>query len=237
MSETVSRDLWEALVAKMRAGGSSEEAIAIEADKRATNPRLYDSAVAVWELDRPDVLSACIEDGSIDPDAPTIRTGQTLLYLAIVKGRIRSVRALLAAGADPRVRHSEHDYLYWAAFADAPPPVVEALLAACERAGITPSEQTLSVARSRARPETVALLERWRAGERAPHFADATDSERDPDALAPGDRVRVKSGPFATSKGVVASLVEGTSKLVVTVSVFGRDVDATLDRAELEPVH
>lgn len=226
-------EVWRTFLATQRQAGATDEALSNEAGKRATDPLLYDCALAVWELDRPDFLRAALESGEVAADAPTPRTGQPLLFLAIRKGRAESLQLLLEAGADPARGHKGHDYLYWAVFADVKPAVVLQVLRASESVGIAPTEETLETARRRARPETVSLLERWMAGER-----DASDvvDERPHDGLAEGDRVTVTAGKLAGCRGVIMSSVEGTSKLRVSVDLFGRAVEVELEPGEIERV-
>lgn len=227
-------EIWEEVAALWRAEGTSEEDIAFEADRRTNDPVAYDCWLALLYLDRPDVLEAAVSNGTLNPNALTPR-GHTLLFSAMNQGRLQSLRILLQAGADPSYLPGieelpnvpTKDYLYWAAFGDCDPSVVEQMLVACERVGITPTQEILEVARRKARPATLQLFERWVAGDRSPYVAVETLNA----PLGPGDSVLVKT---TNTPGTIEAAIDGTSRFWILVSAFGRSMRIQVEGNELE---
>lgn len=150
--------IWEDFVQTERDGGTSEEEIQNEHEKRESDPALYDCALAVADFDRPDVLAEIV--GGVDVNAPTPRSQQPLLYLAITKKRVQSCKILIEKGADTHARQAEKGYLFWAAFSNTDPAIVQMLLEAPGGPPEPITPELLAVAKRRASPELVALLER-----------------------------------------------------------------------------
>jgi len=60
------------------------------------------------------------------------------------------------------------------------------------------------------------------------------DRKRPPFAI--GDLIQVADGPFMSFRGVVESFDRETSRLNVTLSIFGRETPVELDPAQVERV-
>lgn len=212
-------DLFPFIEAELREEGVDPE---IEAEKRVEAPDLYDCAVAIWELDRPDLVAELLARGTFGVDDLTPRSHQPLLFLSISRSRVASFRLLTAAGADVRRGQAEKDYLFWAVFGDADPAIVEMLLAR----GLEVTAEHLEVAKRRAKADVVAVVERALAEGTAGLRRDV-DAVRVPrseaPALAAGVAIEVVAGAFQRTRGTVVEVLPSGS-VRASLSVFGREV-------------
>lgn len=212
-------DLFPYIESELREEGTDPN---IEGEKRAAAPDLYDCAVAIWELDRPELVAELLTRGTFAVDDPTPRSHQPLLLLSISRSRVASFRQLAEAGADLHRGHDGKDYVFWAVFGDADPAIVEMLVAR----GLEVTAEHLEVARRRAKPDVVALVERALAEGTAGLRRDV-DAVRSPrseaPALAAGVAIEVLAGPFQRTRGTVVEVLESGS-VRASLSVFGREV-------------
>jgi len=154
--------IWNDFVQTETAFGLSEEEIKNEYEKRLVAPALYDCALALSEFDRPDVLNAHIQAGNIDINAPTPRTRQPLLFIAITCHRLQSCRLLIEAGADIFHRDMDKGYVFWAVYSNAPLELVEFLLGLSAGPIEPVTEELLHYAKRKSSPQVLALLETYK---------------------------------------------------------------------------
>lgn len=75
-----------------------------EGERRNQAPDLYDCAVAIGELDRPELVAELLTRGTFGVDDPPPRSQQPLPFLSISRSRGASFRQLIEAGPFQRTR-------------------------------------------------------------------------------------------------------------------------------------
>lgn len=201
-----------------------------ELARREAAPDLYDCAIAIGELDHPDLVAELLARGTFGVDDSTPRSGETLLRLATSRSRVTSFGLLVAAGADVTQRYADRDLLFWAVFSDADPAIAERLMAA----GIAPTPEHLDVARRRAGRDVRELLARGTSEGKGTFRHDAPPVRTTaPPAVTKGATVRVTTGAFTGAQGTVVELTAETRTVKVALVVFGQTMSVELPEADV----
>ena len=155
--------------------------------------------------------------------------------MAISNKRVDTCKLLLDAGADLMRTAGENSYLFWAAFTDTDPAIVEMLLARGAKVGLRATHEGVDVARRRAQPDVVALFERALAGATSDmrRTVDRVRPVVKPGVIEAGTSVRVVGGAFSNMSGTVEEALSD-SRFRVAVAVFGRPVRVDLERSDVE---
>ena len=134
-----------------------------EAEIREINPDLYDAALCLYEYDDLEYLSRLVNEKRIDINKPTVRSHQPLLFLAIVKNRVNTVKFLIDRGANVEHLDEGKDYVFWAIFTNCDISIFLTLL---ETKKFKVDTETLALAiRKTEVPQINLLIERLNSSE------------------------------------------------------------------------